>query len=263
MPFTLAHPAAALPIRRWLGERVVPSALVIGTMVPDLPYFILLGWPHERTHTLLSLLWWSLPAGWGFFLLYRKLLRAPLAYLIPEPLRARMSPTPAPSPPGAVTLSLLLGALSHLLWDALTHESPMFFGTASRNMIFGLLQHGSSVLGIGVLLWWMRRLVRRESPLPERHPEVLPDAHRDTIRAVLLVFPLVFGLSYATVHLPAWHRSWSGEAFVDRAVVQGTSSFLMLLVAFGIFWTWRARAARPGEASRAVAGTDSDTRSPP
>lgn len=40
MPFTISHAVAVLPLtsarwRRWL----VPSALVIGAMIPDWPYF--------------------------------------------------------------------------------------------------------------------------------------------------------------------------------------------------------------------------------
>ena len=37
MPFTLAHPAAILPITR---GRLIPSALVMGSMAPDVPYYV-------------------------------------------------------------------------------------------------------------------------------------------------------------------------------------------------------------------------------
>lgn len=266
MPFTLAHPAAALPIRRWLGQRVVPSALVVGTMIPDLPYYIALDWPRDWTHTFASLVWWALPAGWAFFLLYRKLLRAPIAYLLPEPLRTRMSPTPSPAAAGAVTLSLLLGALSHLLWDALTHESPMFFGPPARSLVFELLQNGSSVLGLGVLALWLTRLPRHEPPQPERHREVLAGSLRDTFRAALLVLPLICGLAYATARLPARTSTFGLETFAARAVIQGTSTFLLLLLGMGLLWRWKARAGAGAgrlEPTPVAGGTGSDTRSPP
>ncbi|MGH8296134.1 MAG: DUF4184 family protein, partial [Steroidobacteraceae bacterium] len=54
MPFTLAHPAAVLPLRRAPLLRTVP--LIIGSMTPDVPYF--LPWriakyiPQGATHTL-------------------------------------------------------------------------------------------------------------------------------------------------------------------------------------------------------------------
>src|SRR3982751_4122954 len=69
MPFTASHPAAVLPLIR-LG--LPPSALVIGSMGPDLPYFLPVGRGLE-THTLVGLftvdpllgavclaLWWAL-----------------------------------------------------------------------------------------------------------------------------------------------------------------------------------------------------------
>jgi len=37
MPFTLAHPAAVLPLFR---GPLVPAALVVGAVAPDLPYFL-------------------------------------------------------------------------------------------------------------------------------------------------------------------------------------------------------------------------------
>ncbi|MEI5672079.1 MULTISPECIES: DUF4184 family protein [unclassified Nocardioides] len=37
MPFTLVHPAAVLPLVR---TPLVPSALVLGSVAPDLPYFV-------------------------------------------------------------------------------------------------------------------------------------------------------------------------------------------------------------------------------
>ena len=43
MPFTLAHPAAVIPLCGILRRASVPSALIIGSMAPDLVYFVPLG----------------------------------------------------------------------------------------------------------------------------------------------------------------------------------------------------------------------------
>src|SRR5512146_1128443 len=78
MPFTLAHPAAVLPLRRLPLMRSVP--LVVGAMAPDAPYF--LPWriaKHipEVTHTFLGMFTLDLPIG-AVLLLFFWLLRAPL-----------------------------------------------------------------------------------------------------------------------------------------------------------------------------------------
>ena len=51
MPFTGSHPAAVLPLMRW---GLMPSALVIGSMVPDLPYFLPVP-DLGNTHSLIGL----------------------------------------------------------------------------------------------------------------------------------------------------------------------------------------------------------------
>jgi hypothetical protein len=60
----------------------------------------------------------------------------------------------------AVAASVLAGALTHLVWDALTHtndhtlQAPNWF------------QHANTALGSAILGWWIWRRVRRVPPLP-------------------------------------------------------------------------------------------------
>jgi hypothetical protein len=60
----------------------------------------------------------------------------------------------------AVLLSLAAGALTHLAWDELTHSYDELFPR------FNWLQHGSTVLGSAVLLWWGARKLRAAPPAP-------------------------------------------------------------------------------------------------
>jgi hypothetical protein len=48
MPFTASHVAAVLPLVR---TPLLPSALVVGSMVPDLPYFLPLPLTSYVTHS--------------------------------------------------------------------------------------------------------------------------------------------------------------------------------------------------------------------
>ena len=40
MPYAFAHPAAVIPVAKIFGRRAVPSALAIGSMIPDVWYFV-------------------------------------------------------------------------------------------------------------------------------------------------------------------------------------------------------------------------------
>src|SRR5215472_18003188 len=138
MPFTLAHPAAVLPLR---GSRFLRTApLVIGAVTPDVPYYLPLG-PSGHplrvgldTHSLVGAC--TVDVALGLLLLaIAVLLREPLTALLPararwlclqglEPFRRRAGEwLLAP-------LAILLGVGSHLLWDSFTH----FDGWAVRRI---------------------------------------------------------------------------------------------------------------------------------
>lgn len=148
MPFTGSHPAAVLPLIR-LG--FVPSALVIGSMVADLPYFLPIPVDSAITHSPIGIIGVDLLMGLASLVVWQ-LLVAPLAVAVaPSALRARLpppkptrfwrspgqSPGPSSSPsegrgqrwwrPGdlsgllLVVISLIAGAATHVLWDEFTH----------------------------------------------------------------------------------------------------------------------------------------------
>src|SRR5262244_1922382 len=97
MPFTLAHTAAVLPLARLLGKRVVFSALVIGSMTPDVAY-VVPGLTRGPSHSLPGLFWFCLPVGLASYLLFHLLLKRPLAAALPRSLREAMAPLIARTP---------------------------------------------------------------------------------------------------------------------------------------------------------------------
>jgi Domain of unknown function (DUF4184) len=56
MPLTFAHPAVALPLRKLLGRWGFLPALAIGSMAPDVPYFVPLGIDRHLGHSIPALL---------------------------------------------------------------------------------------------------------------------------------------------------------------------------------------------------------------
>jgi Domain of unknown function (DUF4184) len=170
MPFTLAHPAAVLPLRRLRLLRTVP--LIIGAMTPDVPYY--LPWRIAKhipdvTHTLLGTLTLDLPVGL-LLLLFVWLLRAPLAAPLGPRARAKCAAAmerfgSRPLNWALAPLSILIGAWSHLAWDSFTHadgwmvqripalSAPVSFFSYTGQLCH-VLQYASSVFGLLVLAIW-------------------------------------------------------------------------------------------------------------
>lgn len=159
MPYPFAHPAAVVPLARLMGRFAVPSALAIGSIAPDLWYFI----PElERSdsHSLIGLASFCLPVGLLVYALYHLFLKQPLIALVSPRLRAFTPPRLPQASWLAVVVSLLAGALTHLGWDAFTHSYDELFPR------FNWLQHGSTLFGSAVLAWWGAQKLREAPPAP-------------------------------------------------------------------------------------------------
>lgn len=179
MPFTPSHALVALPFIR---TPLVPAAIAIGAMTPDLPMFVRgVGMSYGFTHTFSNVL---LTAAIAFvlFMIWRVVLRPASVLLAPRTIASRL---PADwedrglsaagraigrglprAYPVLLALSLVIGVLSHILWDLFTHEGR--WGVALLPALdarwgpltgYKWLQHGSSVVGLVVIgIWAMLRL---------------------------------------------------------------------------------------------------------
>jgi hypothetical protein len=181
VPFTLAHPAAILPLR-WLLPGLPLVGLIIGAMVPDVLYFIALRPTGTLGHTLPGVLLQGVPAGLILAGLWCNLMHAPMVRLLPAPLATRVPPPTPLRLPGVpkMAVAIALGACTHLLWDGFTHRTgfavarwPVLTETVGPLPLYSLLQHGCGVLGLLVLagvagLGLSRQPVRSVSPHPRR-----------------------------------------------------------------------------------------------
>lgn len=189
MPFTLAHPAFAIPLRR-AGLPV--SALAIGAMVPDLPLYagaLVTALPvresYAHTHGPVGLLTTDLAAGMALWGLWMGLLR-PAAYAgLPAPLRRKVHALSAPAQWSAATvgravLAVGLGAATHVVLDEFTHAGrwasrhlPWFAERHAGVLGTSWIQHGAGLLGIAVLAFLIVRVLCRpgeaDGVLAERH----------------------------------------------------------------------------------------------
>ena len=127
MPFTLAHPAAILPLRG-ISRYLRTAPLVIGALIPDLPYYVPGRLMHLRpdTHSIAGA--FSTDLVLGYLMLAGVLvLRRPLTALLTPRARGlclgALRPFTRWQEWAAAPLAILLGVWSHLLWDSFTHEN--------------------------------------------------------------------------------------------------------------------------------------------
>jgi len=199
MPFTLAHPAAVLPLRRLCPRHLSFPALIVGSLSPDLGYacarFNFDNFSHQP---LAGTFGFCLPVGLvlmlGFYLV-----RLPLVRLLPARQRQALLPLcqqPMDSP-FRIAVSIVLGALTHQLLDAATH--PQY--------------------------WLVRYLPVLLQPVP------LLGAHHLLWCELLYAACTFFGVAWlALVYLRWWEQN------ADAALPRAMQWVCALLLASGFLW---------------------------
>jgi Domain of unknown function (DUF4184) len=254
MPFTLAHPAAVLPLRLLFGRVVVLPALVIGSMAPDLVYFVPLGIHGSTSHSLKGLFSFCLPVGFLVYLVFQLWLRLPLTSLLPKSVQERIQ-----SEAKAIALrdtpivlgSLLLGAVTHILWDSLTHAwSPwlslkpvlnyeLFSVGSYQIFVFRVLQQASTLLGFVFIAWWVKRWYRATEPI---HARRLPSPTRGVIvvaSVVTSVIAIVLGSIAGSAVIGSREGMLGLQFFLVKAVVTATLVYCLALGGYCVLWRWR------------------------
>jgi hypothetical protein len=204
MPFTPSHIAAALPFR---ATPLLPAAVVMGTMAPDIPYFVPLFVPRVLSHSLLGLVTIDLVLGVAAALVWWFLLREPMVDLLPRQIGERIARVGSTDwrPPGwrwpltvlVLLLSVLVGAATHVLWDSFTHPGWVVDHVAvlrtplGPRLLEGWLQYASSLGGLIVVVVWSILHLRR-APRDLSRPTRLGPRRRVVAWIAILGAGLVF-----------------------------------------------------------------------
>jgi Domain of unknown function (DUF4184) len=254
MPFTISHVVAVLPLTTPRFARWFPaSALVIGTMVPDVPllapYLGSYAWSHDL---LIGPLTYDLVVGMAVFALWTYALRRPLVDLAPSGLRARL---------GAerrvrgrawawAGLAVVIGAYTHVLWDSFTHANrwgvrqlPALSQLWGPLHGFKWLQYGCGILGLVVLGWWLARWWRRTPPhavLPTRSPVAFRRFALVVVPAIVVGIALLAGIVQWTAGQPF------GGLFLITVGRSAWAAAVLLLLASCLFWWSSTTRQRPG-----------------
>jgi hypothetical protein len=138
MPFTLAHPAGALPLK-WIKKGwFSTTGLVVGSMAPDYEYFLKQYPSPSLGETLWGALLFDLPLALIVALVFHLLVKRPLIRNLPQPFDHRLSgyaQTSFLSYLGkhwlVFVVSMLLGIATHFLLDWSTHPFKGPFGNTA------------------------------------------------------------------------------------------------------------------------------------
>ena len=184
MPFTLSHAAAVLPAVRTDGTgrgRLVPAVLVAGSFSPDMTYYaasVVSGAMEfgTVTHSFPGVFTIDVLVAWALVGLWL-LLREPLVALLPRGRQGGVATLLSCGAPRArVTAALavrwyasaVLGALTHVVWDAFTHLDrwgmrlfPVLGREVAGSPLYWYLQYGGSALAAVVIAVFCGYALRR------------------------------------------------------------------------------------------------------
>jgi len=176
MPFTIAHPALVLPLKRLWPRYFSLSGLMAGAMSPDLLYFLNLTTLNRGlSHSWIGLALFCVPAAVVFCFAFHRLFKYHFLINLPSPLDRFFSGL-AMSKWGPVSArdwlvvvgSVLVGALSHFFWDSFTHASgvlaraiPLLSSTieisGNEVGVTVIAQHCSTVGGMIAIIYFLAR----------------------------------------------------------------------------------------------------------
>lgn len=238
MPMTFpSHAAAVLPLKLWRRRWFDGVALVIGSAAPDFPYS-LSPYRNYNAHTWSGLLLFCVPAT----IVLARLTRAAAPAVVTHLPRWRVLDRFALPDyatladrryPLAVTAaSAWLGALSHRLWDLVTHGASVARGTGRLTFLsaeafagqpwWRVLHYGSSILGGAAVLATALHIGRTRWLLADARPAGRPAPARP--RLFWTVAAAVWAPGVAVQPFLAWFTA--PQALIVRLLEVGCLGLL-------------------------------------
>jgi hypothetical protein len=162
MPLPLAHPAAVLPLRRFCPRFLSLPALFIGSLTPDAGH--IMGGLAAFAHSLTGSLLFCWPVGLLLVWICALLKTCVIAAKVEVPdLTRRTSLGAGVTRAFGLSISVLLGVWTHILWDSFTNnygwvvlhvtalQFPILRLASHQVRICHLLWYASSFVGVALL----------------------------------------------------------------------------------------------------------------
>ena len=254
MPFPLAHPVAVLPLRRYCNRYLNFSALLIGSITPDVSYCFEKYHVDAFAHKIRGCFGFSLPVGWLLTLIFFAV-REPLVKLLPAPHRQALLPSCRTLNQMwfVVPLSVLIGAFTHIFLDAFTHETGWFAERSDflqttlfmigehKFRVYRLLWHIVTWAGLLCLLLAYAQTLKKWTGSAKFFS--MEEKNLYALWAVILLVPLVVVLPFSLWHLAEKSRSLSA---IVRCIHASMAVYLVavsvLLIGIGIGLKMKHRA---------------------
>lgn len=269
MPFTLAHPIAVLPLWHISQRRLDLPALIVGATIPDIAYFIALYPVASIGHSPLGLLQEGIPSALTLLFIGRYLLWDAVLALLPteQTPHHQLSSGEHPQektplaignlarriPPAksysfwplsrllTIIFSVIIGALTHIIWDSATHFNgwtvvrvSWLSAMVGPMPLYKWLQHGGGVMGLALLGWIIVRALQQGSP--QYHPLQLPE-RKKTI-AWLSVAAVTGLITWKAMSSPPATEG-SIELIIGTIIGLVSGSFVGLCLYAIAFWSGR------------------------
>ncbi len=166
MPFTFAHPAVVLPLKKKWHKHFNLTALVLGSMAPDFEYFVKMRIESKIGHSFMGFIIFNLPLVVVISLVFHFVIKNTLILHLPNKVNSLIKQKEKHTLPDYCWIkwcfifiySAIIGMFSHTLWDSFTHEAGYFvlmfpvLKTRILNFpIYKLLQHGGTFIGFLVI----------------------------------------------------------------------------------------------------------------
>lgn len=207
MPFTLAHPIFAFPLKYISPKYYSVTGLVLGSMAPDFEYFYHLEPYQSMGHTILGLFLQTIPMCILLAFFFHYIVKESLVLHLPSLFNLNKR---AYSITGEWKLnnfkawlvfisSVIVGFISHVTVDAFTHANGLFVVHFSflREVIllnlpnYKILQYGLSLIGLSLIVGVIIYYLFRSNPSAKRIPTI-------TRNRKLLFWSSVVTISFVT-----------------------------------------------------------------
>ncbi|MBF9253356.1 DUF4184 family protein [Pontibacter sp. 172403-2] len=250
MPFTAAHPAVILPLIHRRSRFLSATGLVVGAIVPDFEYFFEIEKPFRTSHTLPGIFLFNLPVAILIALLFHAFVREVVVEHLPPFLRKKIKPQGNSKWFSYLRrnwpfflISIIIGTLSHLLWDSFTELDGRLLEKLSPFLVekvfilgFGMergriLQHLSTAAGLVVVIWYIMK-----------QPAVRPQIEQQKVWEWLKFWVMISLFALLYLYL-AWPKQAIAEP-LTRAVVILISGGLLGLLFLSLVYRLKANLAR-------------------